>query len=174
MKKIYLSGERPNPEEHNSQFLESIKKYNFAEKFSLGKDVLEIGCAFGYGVGLLSDKAKKIVGIDLYPEVTQEAKKKFNKKNTEFVAMDAMNLGFRDGSFDLICSFETIEHLKDQNRFIKEVARVLRPDGEFILSTPNNREMTKTNAPFHVREFNAQALTDVLKVAFKTIMILGM
>ena len=81
-------------------------------------------------------------------------------------------IGFESGSFDFVVCFQVIEHIKDDMQFVREVARVLRPGGKFIVSTPN-APMSLTRNPWHVREYTAEELQNLLSISFSSVMING-
>jgi SAM-dependent methyltransferase len=82
------------------------------------------------------------------------------------VAADAARLPF-GRVFDAVVSFETIEHVPDPGRFVADCARVLKPGGVFLVSTPN-RELWSPRSPkpvqrHHVKEFNRREFLEVLR-----------
>ena len=98
------------------------------------KNCLDLGCASGY---MLSEIAKDypdldFVGVDVYDKSIEFAKKTY--PHIKFITSDVVNLPLKDQSFDLIISYETFEHVLNPVRFLKEVRRVLKDDGTFILA----------------------------------------
>ena len=81
-------------------------------------------------------------------------------------------LPFADGSFDFVISFQVIEHIRRDVDFVREVHRVLRPGGQFIVTTPN-APMSLTRNPWHVREYTADELRDLLARSFSAVEMLG-
>ena len=82
--------------------------------------------------------------------------------------MEVPPIGFADESFDYVISFQVIEHIKRDKEFVKEVSRVLRKGGKFIVSTPN-APMSLTRNPWHIREYTEQQLRDLLASDFSSI-----
>ena len=78
------------------------------------------------------------------------------------------SIDFPDGSFDCVISFQVIEHIRRDEEFVREVSRVLRKGGVFIVSTPN-APMSLTRNPWHVREYTATQLTRLLRGSFSEV-----
>jgi SAM-dependent methyltransferase len=84
----------------------------------------------------------------------------------EVMQANLAELPLPDASVDVVVNFQVIEHLWDQPQFVAECARVLRPSGLLMVSTPNRITFspgrdTPIN-PFHTRELNADELTELL------------
>jgi SAM-dependent methyltransferase len=127
-----------------------LKAYYEASPYIEG-DVLEPGCGEGRGIGLLAQKANSYTALDKISEVIDQLKEKFagvNFRQMHFPPFD----GLEDNSFDVVISFQVIEHIEDDKQFLKEIHRVLRPGGKAIITTPNIK-MTLTRNPWHVREY---------------------
>lgn len=151
----------------NYVFQRSILAYVEAANLIFG-DVLEIGTGSGYGIEILSKKATTFVTIDKFPSKVgvEEAK---NRSNVEFKQMNVPPLeGIPDNHFDFVVSFQVIEHIKKDVDFVKEIHRVLKPGGKFILTTPN-KPMSITRNPWHIREYTIKALTELLKNPFRSV-----
>ena len=146
----------------NFVFQRSVLAYHYAAEIISG-DVLEIGTGIGYGVEILAPKCKRFITVDKFldPSVPQV-------ENVEQHQMVVPPIGFESGSFDFVVSFQVIEHIKDDTQFVREVARVLRPGGKFIVSTPN-APMSLTRNPWHIREYTAEELQNLLSISFSTI-----
>lgn len=101
---------------------------------------LDIACGAGYGSDLLAaegaDRGVKVIGGDIALEAVQYSQQHYQRPNLRFAQMDIRRLPFTDASVDTVVSFETLEHVVEGDRFLREVARVLRPEGQLILSTP--------------------------------------
>lgn len=99
-------------------------------------DVLEIGCSRGYFTQKLLNKARRAYGVDVNAELVQSAKRHYPV--VDFRTLDANDpLPFEDGMFDAVVMLEVYEHVDSRKKLIDEVARVLKPGGILILSTPN-------------------------------------
>ncbi|OGM02043.1 hypothetical protein A2115_02565 [Candidatus Woesebacteria bacterium GWA1_41_8] len=168
------TGERMTPafDEGSLLYFEHVSRYFFASQFVKSKAVLDLACGSGYGTYLLFKAgAKKVVGVDLSKQAITYAQKHYKTKDTSFKVCDALNLPFTNSLFDIVVSFETIEHLQNQQAFIKEVKRELKNNGLLILSTPNRRVYPKGNL-FHTKELDAAQLERLLKTNFKNVRIL--
>lgn len=153
--------------------VEHEARYRFAGSFVRGKRVLDIACGTGYGSYSLSDLAVSVVGVDISQEAIDEARQDFRRENLRFVCGAAEDPSTAPASaFDVICSFETIEHLGDTERqaYLKNLANWLAEDGTLLLSTPNKRVTSpfseKPGNTFHVLEFTAKKLTEELSTHF--------
>jgi SAM-dependent methyltransferase len=150
----------------NYVFQRSILAYHYAAGLVSG-DVLEIGTGMGYGIEIIAPSATSYTTIDkscAYDASLPE--------NTRFQQMEVPPIGFADESFDFVISFQVIEHIKRDKEFVKEVSRVLRKGGKFIVSTPN-APMSLTRNPWHIREYTEQELHDLLATDFSSIEAYG-
>jgi hypothetical protein len=119
--------------------------------------------------------ATRVVGIEYAGATARNAAANFPRPNLHFVQADARALPLSDASFDVVTSFETIEHFDRQEAFVAEVRRVLRPDGCFIVSTPDRDVYSPPGAPanpFHVREFDRTEFLDLLHRQFRFVSLI--
>lgn len=136
--------------------------------------MLDIACGEGYGSNIMADAAKEVVGIDLDEETINEARLKYKKPNIRYLAGSATKIPIAENySFDLIISFETLEHIDEQEQvaFLKEVKRLLKPEGVFVVSTPD-RNVYGGN-PFHKKEFTENEFVEFIKSYFKYSTLFG-
>lgn len=134
-----------------------LNRYAMAKSFCQNKRVLDAACGAGYGSFLLKKwGAETVVGLDIDEQTIEKANKVFGSSGIDFQCHTVEKLPFPDFSFDLIVSFETIEHLDHPEEFLKEIRRVLKPGGVIIISCPNDpyyyREDEVSN-PFHKRKY---------------------
>ena len=148
-----------------------LKRYEFARRYCDGLDVLDAGCGVGYGSAFLAETARRVVGVDRDEDAIAYARRRYPRPNVEFATGDLLALDRPDDDFDVVCSFETIEHLPDQRAFLVEVRRVLRPGGTFVVSTP--RPGTAGENPHHARELTGAELEELLRGAFSEVELYG-
>ncbi|MDQ0159233.1 class I SAM-dependent methyltransferase [Alkalibacillus salilacus] len=142
----------------NPLLLEHIARYQFALPYLSGR-VLDLSCGAGYGSHMIAKRRKKqvdeVVGVDLDPEIIQYAKGEYYHPKTQFVVENAIDetLVDRYGTFDAIVSFETIEHITEEQALLDNYKRLLKPGGTLIVSTPfgQGRGMP-SGSPFHVHQ----------------------
>ncbi len=131
-----------------------LKAYYAAKPFING-DLLELGCGEGRGVELLAPLASSYTGIDKIKEVVD----RLGAKYPDYTFSDGVfpPFPFEDNSFDSIITFQVIEHVKEDEDFVKEIYRVLKPGGVALMSTPNIK-MTLSRNPWHEREYTGDQL----------------
>ncbi len=173
--KIYRPTERILPEKTSGgSFATHLKRYDFARQFCKGKVILDSACGVGYGTYCLAEVAREVVGIDISYEAIAYAKKNYQKENVIFGVMDVHRLEFPSEKFDIVCSFETIEHIANPREFLVQVKRVLKKDGIFIVSTPNAKKTNyKPKNPYHLIEYSRKDFESLLKDFFDNVEIYG-
>lgn len=147
----------------NFVFQRSLLAYHAAAERIAG-DVLEIGTGAGYGIEVVAPRARSFITVDKHIppcELTQSPEVTFRQAVVP-------PLPFASESFDCVISFQVIEHIRKDKEFLREVGRVLRPGGRFILTTPN-APMSLTRNPWHVREYTADELRSLLAIEFSAI-----
>ncbi|HRD39213.1 MAG TPA: class I SAM-dependent methyltransferase [Bacteroidia bacterium] len=140
----------------------SIFAYLEAAKMVKGQ-VLEIGTGSGYGVKYIAPVVDKFVTIDKF--VCDVDFKTY--PNVQFLQMTVPPFkGIADNTFDFVVTFQVIEHIVNDDLYVKEIARVLKPGGKLIVTTPN-RHMSLSRNPWHIREYKPNELVTLLKKHFK-------
>lgn len=139
--------ERMVPEYHEGKLIyaEHVTRYLAAQSVVKDKVVLDIASGSGYGTKILAESAKFVYGVDVNEAAVNYSKKKYASKNIEYLVGDGESIPLKDNSVDVVITFETIEHIKNYSKFLDEVARVLKPDGLAIVSTPNDLEFAEGN-----------------------------
>ena len=167
-KSIEDTGERMVPAYHKGHivYAEHIVRYEAVRALVAGKTVLDIASGSGYGTHLIAQAAKQVYGVDADKEAVRYASKNYSDKNVAFLEGSGTAIPLENNSVDIIVSFETIEHIEDYRTFMSEVKRVLKTDGLFVLSTPNDVEFPETNH-FHIHEFKRKELEALAKRYFK-------
>ncbi|OYT16783.1 MAG: SAM-dependent methyltransferase [Bacteroidetes bacterium 4572_77] len=134
-------------------------------------NVLEVGCGEGYGMKLLAPKADKYTAIDKYNTPIDASLPDIHKITFKQMTVPPFE-GLQDHSFDYIVSFQVIEHIEDDDFFIRELYRLLKPGGKLILTTPNIK-MSLTRNPWHIREYTVSELEHLMKKIFESVNMQG-
>jgi SAM-dependent methyltransferase len=155
-----------------------LRAYDEAVRHAAGRDVLDVGCNTGYGTLRFLPVAHRVVGVDVSPRAIEAARRRSSDGRPEFVVTSGLELPFPDASFDLVTSFQVLEHVPEPLAYLHEIARIVRPGGTVILATPNAATrlypgMTPWNR-FHVREYLPEELRELLAGAFPEVQIQGM
>ena len=171
---LTFTGERFIPDLiEKSIVAEHFQRYHAVLDIVKGKKVLDAACGSGYGTALMASTAKSVTGIDISTEAIGYAKKRYAElDNVQYMEASIAELPFEAHSFDVIVSFETIEHVNEelQNSFLQEIKRCLKADGILIMSSPDKRtysELHDFNNEFHVKEFYFEEFEAFLQQEFK-------
>lgn len=140
------------------------RRYWHVRQAIKGKRILDIACGSGFGIKILSSISPEIVGIDCSFEAVNFAKTNFMRIVDGGVLANASSIPFADSSFDTVVSFETIEHLREPAKFLKEIKRILIPNGQFYISTP----VKKGNHldQYHLHEYSIGEFVSLLSRFF--------
>lgn len=169
------TGERLEPNVFNETTIEHLHRYAIALDLVQNKEVLDIACGEGYGANLLSVRAAHVTGLDKDDAVIKQASTRYKKDNLRFITGNAEELSLPAGEYDIVTSFETIEHVANQSKMIAELKKMLKPGGLLIISTPNKKmysDETGRRNPYHVKELYEEAFTGMLRQHFRNIEIL--
>lgn len=172
-----FTGERFIPNQSGDEIqLEHFQRYHFVKELVKGKIVLDAACGEGYGSAILSESAQSVTGIDIDLQTILEAQKKYQKDNLQFFQANIAEIPFKDASVDVVISFETIEHVNYelQKLFLKEIKRVLKPDGLLVMSTPNKRvysDLFDYQNQFHIKEFYKDEYETFLRSEFQNVVL---
>lgn len=155
--------ERPGLGVTREQLAMLYTRYYMASKFCEGKDVLEVGCGPGIGLGYLAKKARKVVAGDIDERLLDLAREHYKgRTNIELRVFDAHQLPFEDHTFDVVILFEVIYYLAQPERFLNECRRVLRRNGVLLICIANKDCPEFVPSPFSIRYFSAPELFDLL------------
>jgi len=169
-----LITESPGLKASQEQVARLYQRYHFAKGLAENKDVLEIGCGAGLGLGYLAKAAKKVVGGDIDPKNVSLGKGYYKgRQNITVDSMDAHDLTLSDSSFDLILLYEAIYYLKDPEKCIAEVARVLTKDGVSIICTVNKDWEDFHPSPYTYKYFSVPELYELMKKNFQEVKLYG-
>jgi ubiquinone/menaquinone biosynthesis C-methylase UbiE len=183
-KSLRKTGERIIPEhflqsrEAYLLYLKHLFAYEAVKKFIPKKSsVIEVGCGEGYGTNYLSHNVQHIVGLDINEDVIQHASRKYRSSKCSFKFYDGVNIPYDDSTFDVVVSFQVIEHVQDDKNFLMEIQRVLKTGGTCLLTTPNRIHRVKSDKKpwnrFHIREYYPDELEAILKTVFSEVHIWG-
>lgn len=170
------TGERYLPEFDRDWTLEHLHRYLLACELAAGKTVLDIACGDGYGSAMLARHAAQVTGVDIDTPTVERARGKYVADNLRFLQGSATDIPLDDDSVDLVISFETIEHLMEQDRMLYEIRRVLRPEGFLLISSPDKYEYSDVpgyHNEFHLKELYRQEFEALLQKHFSRHALLG-
>lgn len=183
-----LTGERtlPGIPHENYWFRRHEIAYHTALPLTRGARVLDAGCGEGYGTAMLAEDGAAVVGVDLDLPTVQHLHRSYPQ--VPAVLANLVALPFAEGTFDTVVTLQVVEHLWDQPGFVSECARVLRPYGLLVLSTPNRLTFSPGDSPgdspdqvagapptnpFHARELDPQELVELVAPHFDVVRVLG-
>jgi len=128
--------ETPGSHLNAEQLTRITQRYHLGATLAQGKDVLEVACGAGIGLGVLQGAAHSLVGCDYTLPVLTIAQSHYTKR-VPLLCADAQALPFATASFDLVLAFEVIYYLKRPECFLGEANRLLRKDGTLLIGTSN-------------------------------------
>ena len=159
-------------------YLRHLFAYEFARTLLKPEHtVLEVGSGEGYGSVLLARAAGRVIGLDIDAATVQHAAARYGSDRVAFQAYDGFRMPFPDSTFDVVVSFQVVEHVTDVLSYLTEIRRVLRPGGLFVLTTPNRlyrlRPGQRPWNRFHLREYDPAGLRTELAVVFPRVDVWG-
>lgn len=166
---LHLTGERtvPGVPEENYWFRRHEAAYRALLPYCAGATVLEAGCGEGYGAALIAGRARTVVALDYDAQTTAHVARHYPAVHT--VRGNVAFLPVGDAAVDVVANFQVLEHLWDQEGFLAECRRVLRPGGRLLVTTPNRLTFTPDSPtplnPYHTRELAPSELDELLREA---------
>jgi len=149
-----------------------MARYELASEHCTGKRVLDVATGTGYGANILRKRgAAEVVAVDREQAALDYGRERYGEDGLQWVNADAYALPF-DKEFDVVVSFETIEHLTEPERFVEQCKSVLRPGGTYLVSTPVNTGGSFVS-PYHELEFSVDEFRGLLTRHFPSVKILG-
>jgi len=154
------------------------KAYEQAAEIACGKSCLDWGCNDGYGIEVMQPHVAQIAGLDSAEVSILAAHQRLPDLQTNIRLYNGKGLPFPPGSFDVVTSFQVIEHVSDLNTYLTHILEALKPKGIAIFTTPNrNLRLDPGDKPwnlYHVREFAADELRELLVQYFSTVEMRGL
>jgi 2-polyprenyl-3-methyl-5-hydroxy-6-metoxy-1,4-benzoquinol methylase len=166
-----FSGEREIGTKVEDFSNDHINRYNFAKYFITANDiVLDAACGVGYGSHMLAKRALRVDAIDYNGEAIKYAKEHWQKDNIVYIQGDLLDEKAYPGGrkYNAIVSFETIEHLKDDDTFLKLISKRLT-HGIFFVSAPNADVLKVEDNPWHERHYTPEKFRELLSEYFRYI-----
>ena len=149
--------------------------YEYTKDFSKNSIVLYIGCGSGYGDDILVSTASAVIALDIDKSIIKYANSKYNNEKIYFIVGDGYNLPLRKNAFDLVVSFQVIEHIEPAKvlHYLKEIRRVFKSNGTCIITTPNrllrSLPFQKPRNPEHKKEYDYKELRSLLTKVFSKV-----
>ncbi|MGB9911609.1 MAG: class I SAM-dependent methyltransferase [Microgenomates group bacterium] len=174
MKKFDLDYYRQHTDHYLEKNLEKIPSFNWLKKelaVKKGEKILDAGCGTGYLLNFVCPPLVEGMGVDISSFAIKKAKKLFPK--LKFFQADITNLPFKDNFFDKVFSINVFEHLKNPQKALKEIKRILKPEGIFIIGTNNRLSLSWRlfkiiygGDPTHIFEFSKKEFKDFVSQEF--------
>lgn len=155
---------------------EHLHRYLWVSRLLKDKNVLDLACGEGYGANILAHQAASVCGVDIDEAAVRHASEKYIRSNLRFLTGSLAQLPIPgENTFDVIVCFEAIEHVREHDAVLCEVKRLLKPDGLFVISTPNKEvyRQDEPENPFHVRELTFAEFDALIKRYFSKVHYFG-
>ncbi len=174
---LALTGERTLPDvpAENYFFRRHEAAYDWIAPLVAGRRVVDLACGEGYGAHILAARATSVLGVDAEAEVVAHAQARYADARTSFAVGDVTTW---EGPCDAICFLQTIEHIEDDEAFLRRCRELVGPGGLVVVSTPNVLTLAPPGAershnPFHVREHRPEGFAALCRAAFDDVELLG-
>lgn len=162
-------------------YLFHLATYDFARRYTANARVLDFGCGTGYGAHRIAPASTSVTGVDVSGEAVDYARAHYVADNLRFATIDPVErspLPFADADFDVVLSFQVIEHVPDADRYLAEARRVLAQGGVLVVATPDRtRRLFRHQRPwnrYHVVEYTPAQLLARLEGHFRVLEVNGM
>lgn len=153
-----------------------LQRYNYFKNYYKDKVVLDLACGAGYGSEIIKNfGAKEVIGVDISSDAVEFAKSNYSNEKLNFFELNYKDIASLKKKFDLIVSFETIEHLPDQGDFLEKIGEVLVDGGQVICSTPNRLRYSNQGIinEFHMTELSIEEFRNLFSKHFKVLKEFG-
>ncbi len=149
----------PDPRTYDAAMhLGHMASYREALRYSYGRRVLDLGCGAGYGAFFLAGYgASRVTAVDISGVALAYARRAYRHPSLGYVHTDAEHLPFAERAFDFVFSSQVIEHVRDVEKFMQAVKRLLAPGGFCLFTTPNQRLFSPqglSSNPHHLNEMS--------------------
>ena len=138
-----------------------------------GLRVLDVACGEGMGIAPLTQLGARAWAVDLDSSALCRARSRCAQPNVKFIAMDAARLALAPGRFDFVISQDTLEHVDEDERFVSEIYRILKPGGAAVIFTPASPVHVIRPRPEHLREYSVESLLALLTKYFREVELFG-
>lgn len=162
-------------------YLFHLATYDWAGQYAADARVLDFGTGTGYGAARMASVAASVVGVDVSHAAIAYAQGRYSAGNLDFrriAPVEEVPLPFADDSFDVVTSFQVIEHVPSAAAYLAEARRVLKPGGKMLVVTPDRTtRLFPKQRPWnvwHVHEYTPEELVGVVAEQFKVLETLGM
>ncbi len=158
-----------------SLYIPHVKRYLLAQRFAENARVLDAGCGTGYGAKLLARVADRVDAVDLSRPTMAFAERTYPDEKIAWQEDDLRTFDPEAGAYDLVVSFEVIEHLEqtDIPAYLERLHRALKPGGTALISTPNRLVAQQWDNPHHRCEMTLEAFRETVGSAFSEVTMLG-
>lgn len=137
-------------------------RYYWAGHYCSNKDVLEVACGTGQGLGYLSRIARSLKAGDYSNDILAKAKQHYGDL-ISLIRFDAQDMPFKDHSEDVIILFEAIYYIADAEKFVRECLRILRPGGKVLIATANKDLSDFNPSPYSHKYYGVCELNGLFK-----------
>jgi SAM-dependent methyltransferase len=176
---LELTGERTLPDipEENYWFRRHLIVYEWIAMRCAGKRVVDMASGEGYGSAVLAGAAREVVGVDANPEAHAHAAARYTRPGLSFER--ALIEQFDEGApYDAVVFLQTVEHVQEPRALLERFASLVVPGGTVYVSTPNRLTLappgkSRSDNPWHVREYDVDELRALLDPVFEDVELLG-
>ena len=175
---LTLTGERTLPDvpAENYWFRRHLAVYEWVAERCAGRDVVDMACGEGYGVEVLSRRARSVIGVDANLDAFEHARARYSKPGVRFERDLVQSYA---EPCNTVVFLQTIEHVERPETVLRHFRGMLRDGGEAYVSTPNLLTLAppgagKSDNPWHLREYRAAEFRELCNAAFDHVELLGL
>lgn len=153
--------------------VDHLARYDIASQIVEGKTVLDAACGIGFGARILAEAgATTVTAVELDKGALERAHARYDHPSIHYLAANLETDNWvNEGPWDIICSFETLEHLREPEAFVQRLRRALKPDGTLLLSVPGEVDQERAN-PFHFQHFTKVSLRELIGASFAQVHVI--